>query len=72
MAYVSYGLNRNIDQMNPATITTGTDDGGNGNNVTLCIDLTKALTTEDVILICQAFIRRLEDGAYGPADLTNI
>jgi hypothetical protein len=72
MAYVSYGLNRNIDQMNPFTITIGTDDGGNGNNVTLCMDLAVALTTEDVILILNAFIRRLEDGAYGPSDLLNI
>jgi hypothetical protein len=72
MAYVSFGLNRNIAQMNPATIDVGTDDGGNGNNVTLCMDLAAALTIEDVILILQAFTRRLEDGRYGPADLLNI
>lgn len=72
MAYVSYGLNRNGPLMTPTEINIGTDDGGNANNVTLCMDLTKALTTEDVILILDAFKRRLEDGRLGPADLLNI
>jgi len=70
MAYVSYGLDRNAEDQ-PEDITIGTDDGGNGNNVTLCFDLTKSLTTHDVVLICQAFIRRLE-GNEGPADILNI
>jgi hypothetical protein len=72
MAYVSYGLNRNIAYMNPALIDIGTDDGGAGNDVTLCFNLAKALTTEDIILILAAFQRRLENGAYGPSDVLNI
>ena len=70
MAYVSYGLDRGA-QDQPEDIAIGTDDGGNGNNVTLCFDLTKSLTTKDVILICQAFIRRLE-GNEGTVDILNV
>lgn len=72
MAYISYGLDRGGPQMNPDDITIGTDDGGNGNNVTLCMNLAANLTTEDVILILAAFQRRLETGDRGPADLVNI
>lgn len=72
MAYVSYGLDRNATSYEPDAITIGTDDGGNGNNVTLCINQAASLNTTDVILICQAFIRRLERGDRGPADLLNI
>lgn len=74
MAYISYGLNRgeNSKIANPYAITLGTDDGGAGNNVTLCIDKTKSLTTREVVEICMGFIRRLEDGKLGTADILNI
>lgn len=72
MAYISYGLDRGGDMMNPDAITLGTDDGGNGNNVTLCINQAASLTTEDVIIILSAFQRRLETGDRGPADVVNI
>lgn len=72
MAFVSYGLNRNGSYMTPAEITIGSDNGGGGNDVTLCFDLTKELTTEDIALILDAFKRRLEDSGYGPADVLNI
>lgn len=71
MAFVSYGLNRGADQ-SPDQIAIGSDDGGAGNDVTLAFDLTKSLTTEDVVLILEAFKRRLLDGRLGPADITNI
>lgn len=70
MASVSYGLNRGTDQ-SPDAITIGSV-AASGNDVVLSIDKTKSLNTEDVILICQAFIRRLEDGRLGPADIVNI
>ncbi len=69
MAFVSYGLNRGADQ-SPDAITVGTDNGGGGNDVTLCYDKTKALTHNDIIEITKAFIRRLEDGRN--TDLPNI
>lgn len=72
MAYVSYGLNRGGSQMNPSEITIGSDDGGNGNNVTLCFDLTKSLSCEDIVEILEAFKRRLQDGRLGPADVGSI
>ena len=60
MASVSYGLNRGADQspdqVNVGTLAVSTYD------VELRIDQTKNLTREDVILILQAFERRLEDG----------
>ena len=63
MAYVSLGLNRGADQ-SPDAIAVGTDDGGAGNNVTVCINKAASLTREDVILILQAIERRLEDGRF--------
>lgn len=63
MAYVSFGLNRNAPSY-PEDITIGTNDGGAGNNVTLCMDKTASMSRLDAILILQAFIRRLEDGDY--------
>ena len=60
MASVSYGLNRGADQspdkINVGTLAISTYD------VELRIDKTKSLNHQDVILILQAFIRRLEDG----------
>ena len=70
MAYVSYGVDRG-DKDQPQDIHIGTDDGGAAHNVTLCYDLTASLTTEDIILACQAFIRRLE-GSEGSVDALNI
>ncbi len=70
MASVSYGLNRGTSQL-PDLITVGSV-AASGNDVVLSMDLTKSLTTNDVVEIVKAFIRRLEDGRLGPADLTNI
>ncbi len=73
MAYVSYGLNKgNEAASSPIEIAIGSDDGGAGNDVTLCFNQAVHLTTKDVILICEAFIRRLEDSNYGPTDVLNI
>ena len=64
MAYISYGLDDGSEAANaPIQIAIGTDDGGAGNNVTLCINQAAGLRTQDVILIVQAFIRRLEDSS---------
>jgi hypothetical protein len=41
-------------------------------DITLDIDLSKSLTTQDIILALQAFERRLENGDYGPKDIGNI
>lgn len=60
MASVSYGLNRGADQ-SPDAINVGTQ-AVSTYDVELRIDQTKSLTREDVILILQAFQRRLEDG----------
>lgn len=69
MASVSYGLNRGNPNQ-PQDIVVGTlaittDD------IELRWDNTKSLTTEDIILACQAFIRRLE-GSEGSVDAINI
>lgn len=63
MAYVSFGLNRNAPSY-PEDITIGTNDGGAGNNVTLAMDQTASMSRLDVIQILEAFVRRLENGAY--------
>jgi hypothetical protein len=60
MASVSLGLNKGADQ-SPDKITIGTV-AASGNDVVLSIDLTKTLRNVEVILILEAFIRRLEDG----------
>lgn len=62
MASVSLGLNRGADQ-SPDNITVGTV-AASGNDVVLSIDSTKAVTRLEAILICQAFIRKLEDGRF--------
>lgn len=41
-------------------------------DITLEMDLSKALNTQDIILAVQAFERRLETGNLGPADIGNI
>lgn len=68
MASVSYGLNRGADQ-SPDKITVGTL-AVSTNDVEVRIDKTKNLNHQDVILILQAFIRRLEDGRE--KDLPNV
>ncbi len=68
MASVSYGLNRGADQ-SPDKITVGTL-AVTTNDVELRWDATKHLTREDIILIVQAFQRRLEDGRN--TDVQNI
>ena len=73
MAYISYGLDKGEEAATyPIEITIGTDDGGAANDVTLCFNQAVNLTTKDVILILEAFARRLEDSSYGPADVLNI
>jgi hypothetical protein len=69
MAYVSFGLDRGADQ-SPDRITIGTDDGGAGNNVTVAVNKGVGFTHEEVILVLQAIIRRLEDGRN--TDLANV
>lgn len=68
MASVSYGLNRGADQ-SPNEITVGTL-AVTTNNVELRWDATVGLERQDIILICQAFIRRLEDSSNG--DVNNV
>lgn len=61
MTSLSYSLSRGADQ-SPDKITVGTSAPGTG-DVELRVDLTTHTPTrEDVILILQAFQRRLEDG----------
>lgn len=73
MAYISYGLNKGEEAATyPIDITIGTNNGGGGNDVTLCFNQAVSLTTKDVILILEAFARRLEDSSYGPADTLNL
>jgi hypothetical protein len=72
MASVSYGLNKGLSSFNdPQAITKGTV-AASGNDIVLSMDLTKSLTTEDVILALEAFKNRLATGAIGNADLTSI
>lgn len=68
MASVSYGLNRGVEDQ-PEDITIGTV-AASGNDVVLSIDLTKSLNVKDVVLILQAFTRRLE-GNEGTVDIAN-
>ena len=63
MAFVSFGLNRGADDQ-PDKIALGTDDGGAGNDITLCINQAAGLTRQEVVLACEAMIRKLEDGRY--------
>ena len=63
MAYVSFGLDRGADDQ-PDKIALGTDDGGAGNNVTLCMNQAASLTRTEVLLILDAFKRKIEDGRY--------
>lgn len=63
MAYVSFGLNRGADNQ-PDKVALGTDDGGAGNNITLCMDQAAGLTRMDVIQALRAFERKVEDGRY--------
>lgn len=67
MASVSLGLNRGADQ-SPDQITLGTV-AASGNDVVLSIDQTKNLTRLEVILIVEAFVRKLEDGRYAGVGL---
>jgi len=71
MASVSYGLNAGLATYNdPKAITLGSV-AASGNDIVLSMDLTKALTTEQVILALVAFTNRLAT-AQGNADLVNI
>lgn len=72
MASKSYGLNRNSPTDDgPDAITVGSL-AVSSNDIELRFDLTKSLTTLDVIRACNAFIRRLETQDRGPADVANI
>ena len=68
MASVSYGLNRGADQ-SPDEIHVGTL-AITTYDVELRWDATKYLTREDIILILDAFARRLEDGRN--TDVANV
>lgn len=71
MASFSYSLFFGADQ-SPDKIATGTAAPGAG-NVELRITTTAVgCTSEQVILILQAFIRRLEDGRLASVDLGQI
>jgi len=64
MASVSYGLNRGTGfDMQPDEITVGTL-AVSTNDIELRWDNTKHLTHKDIILACESFIRRLEDGRF--------
>ena len=61
MAYVSLGLNLGADN-EPDAVAIGTDDGGNGNNVTVCVNLAVALNNSDIVRILQVIETFLLDG----------
>ena len=61
MAYVSLGLNLGADN-EPDAVTIGTDDGGAGNNVTVCVNLAVALNNSDIVRILQVIETFLLDG----------
>lgn len=65
---LSYGLNRGANQ-SPDKIVVGTQ-ATSTYDVELRINTSKALTHQDIILILEAFARRLEDGRN--TDLANI
>lgn len=69
MAYVSIGYNRGANNEEPYA-TIGTDDGGNGNHLTVCIDLTKGWTSQEVVDTLRAVARRIENSSYN--DLHNV
>lgn len=61
MTSLSYSLSRGADQ-SPDEITVGTSAPGTG-DFELRVNLTTHTPTrEDIILACEAFIRRLADG----------
>jgi hypothetical protein len=61
MAYVSLGLNLSADN-EPDAVAIGTDDGGAGNNVTVCVNLAVALNNSDIVRILQVIETFLLDG----------
>ena len=61
MAHVSYGLDIGADQ-SPDEITVGVlATTAPGNDVELSVDTAKLTKRDDLVLILQAFIRRIED-----------
>ena len=70
MAATSYSLSYGADQ-SPDEIAVGTSVPGAG-DVEVRINLDANTTAEQVILILEAFIRRLEDGRLASKDLGTI
>ena len=71
MASVSYGLNAGLATYNdPQAITLGSL-AVSSNDIELRFDLTKSLTTEQIILALEAFKNRLAT-KQGNADVVNI
>jgi hypothetical protein len=70
MANVSYSLGIDAKSMAPEAITVGTL-APNAGDVELRISTTNAPTRKQVILILEAFRRRLA-GQYGTSDVLNI
>lgn len=71
MTAKSYSLNFGADQ-SPDEIATGTNAPGTGNVELRITTSATGCSAEQVILILQAFIRRLEDGRLAAVDLGTI
>lgn len=78
MASVSYQLKPGTEATSDGAgfmadnIATGTAAPTTGGDVELRIDLANTPTREQVVQVLEAFIRRIQDGRYGPADFGNI
>lgn len=72
MASVSYGLNHGLATSNdPQAITKGSV-AASGNDIVLSVDLTKSVTTEEVLLALECFKNRFMTGGTGNTDLASI
>lgn len=78
MASVSYQLKPGNEATSDGqgfyadAIATGTAAPTTGGDVELRIDLANTPTREQVVRVLQAFVRRIQDGRYGPADFGQI
>lgn len=69
MANFSYVLTRGQVDLGPDNITTGTNAPSAG-DVEVRISTTNAVNRQDVIILLDAVIRRLQDGRFN--DLTSV
>ena len=78
MASVSYQLKPGTEAVSTGAgfyadnIAVGTAAPTTGGDVELRIDLTNAPTREQVAQVLKAFLNRIQDGRYGPADFGSI